>query len=59
MFTNGFLVRTARRPNGLFQGMEELETEAILFARALDHLAGGEHHRSHPVAALCLLALVN
>jgi len=39
MFTNGFLVRTARRPNGLFQGMEELETEAILFARALDHLA--------------------
>lgn len=57
--TYGLLVWSAWRPNGLLQRMKELETEAILFAGPLNHLAWTEHHCAHPVAALCLLALVD
>lgn len=39
--------------------MKELEAEAILFAGSLDHLAGREHHRAHPMVALRLLTFVN
>ena len=54
-----FLVRAAWGPNRLIERVEQLEAEAILFARPLDHLAGREQYRTDPVAALRLRALVD
>lgn len=56
--THGLLVRAARCPNRLLHRMEQLEAEAVLLARPLNHLARRQQNRAHPVAALRLRVLV-
>lgn len=39
--------------------MKEFKAETILFAGSLNDLTRGQHNCAHPMAAFCLLALVD
>ena len=50
--TDGLPLRAFGGPDGLFQGVEEFEAEAIFLGGPLDELASVEEHCAAPVTAL-------
>lgn len=50
--THGLALGSLGGPDGLLEGMEEFEAEAVFLGRPFNQLTRVEQHRPYPVAAL-------